>query len=653
MIPSEDTYNRDLLTRIPRDSRAVLDVGCGTGALGLAYRRLNPNALLLGIERDPTAAETARSSLDQVASVDVERQPWPFAQSSVVDCIIYGDVLQQLTDPEAVLNCQIEHLNPNGTVLACVPNAEHWTLLAHLLRGTWGYQPSGLFDAAHLRWFSRNSIVRFLGKVGLTVEQIEPRIFDAAPAKAFADLMLPGLGNLGIDVTDYIRRSMPLQYVVCCRLRSAENEVLKEQSATPIQGPPLEALQGNKSTAGSLEGILRSKLSGKGVSDDGPVIHVNPAGNLGTRMIQAMTALNLAAQVPGARLSNISLPEWGLISAPIPHGTGISEATRENETRLDVTGIAERLRSGALARYEIQGDVRHYDNFIDRTIYDRLFQPGRMDVEVLSGEWLAISIRSMSVLEAPDPDYTLLPVAFYKQILGSTGLKPAFIGRIANDSYGKLIRQEFPNARYVASHGVLHDFELLRRASNIVVSVSVLSWLSSWLSEAQLIVLPLTGVLNPCQAPLVDLLPLDDPRYQFHLFPVNYAVAPERVEPVHRALSGLWRQVTPAMIKEIRARRPRFGSDLESIKAHFDSDYYLTHYPEVAAAIETGKFQTALDHWLTIGIRQQRSPFALDRTWYGLTYPLAALEVGQGDFTDFHHHWVAVGRYRGYRRLPA
>ena len=78
MPPYPDQANHDLLERIPLSAGVVLDVGCHTGALGAAYRRLNPRALLLGIESDPVAAELAAQRLDQVAVVDVEQDPMPF-----------------------------------------------------------------------------------------------------------------------------------------------------------------------------------------------------------------------------------------------------------------------------------------------------------------------------------------------------------------------------------------------------------------------------------------------------------------------------------------------------------------------------------------------------------------------------------------------
>ena len=99
-----DHLNADLLDRIPLGAAIVLDVGCSTGALGAAYRRLNPRARLLGIEADPAAAEVAARRLDEVAVVDVEDDPLPFQLDRPIDCIIYGDVLEHLDRKGTRLN---------------------------------------------------------------------------------------------------------------------------------------------------------------------------------------------------------------------------------------------------------------------------------------------------------------------------------------------------------------------------------------------------------------------------------------------------------------------------------------------------------------------------------------------------------------------
>ena len=187
MSPYPDHANPDLLERIPLSAGVVLDVGCNTGALGAAYRRLNPRARLLGIESDPAAAELAAQRLDQVAVVDVEQDPMPFALDRPIDCIVYGDMLEHLRDPWPVIRRQAEALSDDGTILICVPNMEHWSFADRLLRGTWKYEPNGLLDETHLRWFSLETMREGLEAAGLVPHDVAPRVFDAAKAQEFAD----------------------------------------------------------------------------------------------------------------------------------------------------------------------------------------------------------------------------------------------------------------------------------------------------------------------------------------------------------------------------------------------------------------------------------------------------------------------------------
>ena len=168
MSPYPDLPNHDLLDRIPLSANVVLDVGCATGALGAAYRRFNPRALLLGIDKDPVAAALAAERLDQVVVVDVEQDPMPFTLDRPIDCIVYGDIIEHLRDPWSVIRRHVEALSDDGTILICVPNMEHWSFVYRLLRGTWEYEPSGLLDDTHLRWFSLESMREGLEAVGLS-----------------------------------------------------------------------------------------------------------------------------------------------------------------------------------------------------------------------------------------------------------------------------------------------------------------------------------------------------------------------------------------------------------------------------------------------------------------------------------------------------
>ena len=130
--------------------------------------------------RIQSAAALAARRLDQVAVVDVEHDPLPFTLDRPIDCIVYGDVLEHLSDPWPVLRRHAEALSDDGSMLICVPNMQHWSFADRLLRGTWKYEPDGLLDETHLRWFSLETMREGLEAIGLVPHDVSPRVFDAA-----------------------------------------------------------------------------------------------------------------------------------------------------------------------------------------------------------------------------------------------------------------------------------------------------------------------------------------------------------------------------------------------------------------------------------------------------------------------------------------
>ena len=90
----------DIVSALPRPIGTVLDVGCGSGAMGPGLRRAGA-AHLTGIEVVPEQAELARAQYDEVIAAPVEQAleqlDGPF------DTILCLDVLEHLVDPELVL----------------------------------------------------------------------------------------------------------------------------------------------------------------------------------------------------------------------------------------------------------------------------------------------------------------------------------------------------------------------------------------------------------------------------------------------------------------------------------------------------------------------------------------------------------------------
>jgi SAM-dependent methyltransferase len=227
--------NPALLARIPLDARAILDVGCGAGALGAAFRRRNPSTRLIGIEPDATLADAARAHFDELLRLDIDTTPPPLAEGSL-DAMIFGDVLEHLRDPWAVLKRDAALLSDDGVLLACVPNLEHWSFTARVLAGQWRYEEKGLFDRTHLRWFTRKGMQEALEQAGLVPLEVAPRIFDRERAEAFARQMAPALTAMGVAPDDWLRRSAPLQYVWRAARRRPAPMVVVARVLKPVGG---------------------------------------------------------------------------------------------------------------------------------------------------------------------------------------------------------------------------------------------------------------------------------------------------------------------------------------------------------------------------------------------------------------------------------
>src|SRR4029453_9438023 len=77
--------------------------------------------------------------------------------------------------PGAVLRRCRELLRPEGLVLVSVPNIQHFSIIKTLLRGDFMYQPSGLLDATHLRFFTYMTFAKLMLDAGF-LPRIEHRI---------------------------------------------------------------------------------------------------------------------------------------------------------------------------------------------------------------------------------------------------------------------------------------------------------------------------------------------------------------------------------------------------------------------------------------------------------------------------------------------
>lgn len=124
----------------------------------------------MGVEPDLQRVTTARAR-------GIDARHGFFDETAVqslgkFDVVILADVLEHLPDPASVLQLTRRVLEQDGIVIASVPNVAHWSVRLDLLFGRFDYQPCGIMDATHLRWFTEKSVRVLFETTGYQIESL-------------------------------------------------------------------------------------------------------------------------------------------------------------------------------------------------------------------------------------------------------------------------------------------------------------------------------------------------------------------------------------------------------------------------------------------------------------------------------------------------
>jgi 2-polyprenyl-3-methyl-5-hydroxy-6-metoxy-1,4-benzoquinol methylase len=213
--PLNISFNGDLLALIPRDASRIVEVGCSGGGLAQAFRRLNPSCEFIGIELNSEYAEVARQHCTRVVVGDIEHMSDATFESLLpVDCWIFADVLEHLYDPWSVLQRIREKTLLHASVVACIPNAQHWSVQARLNCGAFQYEDRGLMDRTHIRWFTKQTIEEMFHSCGFAIMDGRGRILDESHREAALVGVRAFAEAIGADVELATVNATPLQYLI-------------------------------------------------------------------------------------------------------------------------------------------------------------------------------------------------------------------------------------------------------------------------------------------------------------------------------------------------------------------------------------------------------------------------------------------------------
>lgn len=176
--------NGVVLGLVPGNARTLLDLGCGTGALGSALKRRQA-LRVTGVTFSAAEAAEAAKVLDDVEVGDLNTYT---PRGGPYDCVVCSHVLEHLYDPGRLLRALPGVMAPGACLIVALPNVLHWRQRLRFLGGSFRYTEGGLMDSTHFRFFDWRTAGELLWGAGFEIEM------------AIADGTFPGsrfLGGLG------------------------------------------------------------------------------------------------------------------------------------------------------------------------------------------------------------------------------------------------------------------------------------------------------------------------------------------------------------------------------------------------------------------------------------------------------------------------
>ena len=212
--PINSIHNADVLNFMRGDYSKVVEVGSSSGALARAYRQINSSCNYVGIEIDEGYAEASKQHCTEVIHGNVENlSDLDFRKLGDAQCWVFADALEHLYDPWQLLQRIRGNSRADVEVIACIPNAQNWSIQACLNAGQFVYQDAGLLDRTHIRWLTRITIIDMFQANGFRVVQMISRILNQ-PSQDMMDAIRQVARASGADPEMAVQDAIPFQYVL-------------------------------------------------------------------------------------------------------------------------------------------------------------------------------------------------------------------------------------------------------------------------------------------------------------------------------------------------------------------------------------------------------------------------------------------------------
>lgn len=252
---------------------------------------------------------------------------------------------------------------------------------------------------------------------------------------------------------------------------------------------------------------------------------INQYGRTGNNIMEHMCALYIKSLVPDVIIYSSKPDLLGIFGItldpePLSSKSDNSLVISINNSKNDIHEIIERVKKNTKIKVIINYNL--FDVKYMSLINDfKLLYGNKCEINGFDEKHIVINIR-LGDIATPNrsvhPNYPVVPFSFHKFLIKKTGLIPVFLGQLDDGVISKKLFENFPNAKFIKSRGIIQDFECLRRSKNLSVSVSTFSYLTALLSEDSICHIPLYGIFNRKDRPDLNFI-YTNKRFHYYEFP--------------------------------------------------------------------------------------------------------------------------------------
>jgi 2-polyprenyl-3-methyl-5-hydroxy-6-metoxy-1,4-benzoquinol methylase len=227
---SEDTYmhrsevydplDETLLGAIPKNSKFIIEIGCGRGGLANAYRQNNSDINWIGVDPDEDFFHAASMKMDTCLLKNLNSLDQDFIfQYKSVDVWILNNALERMQDPWRFLENLGSVFNTKSCLIINIKNFQHWYFQSQLVSGKLRYDDTSSFCKNQVRLFNRSMLLEMLDAAGFQMNHgVGVRKEHSDPSKYINGIRVMAQAA-GVDEQLAVNDAMSDSYVISAKLK--------------------------------------------------------------------------------------------------------------------------------------------------------------------------------------------------------------------------------------------------------------------------------------------------------------------------------------------------------------------------------------------------------------------------------------------------